>query len=75
VRLNRGLPNLTAGTVAVPEILKEYQKEFYGEGQLFYYYKRTNANAIPNGSTTSGNITMDKTKYVLPLPLSETGFH
>ncbi|MES2332027.1 MAG: RagB/SusD family nutrient uptake outer membrane protein [Bacteroidota bacterium] len=75
VRLNRGLPNLTAGTVAVPEILKEYQKEFYGEGQLFYYYKRTNASAIPTGSAASGNITMDKSKYVLPLPLSETGFH
>jgi starch-binding outer membrane protein, SusD/RagB family len=24
------------------EIAKEYQKEFLGEGQVFYYYKRKN---------------------------------
>ena len=27
-------------TFRVNELLKEYQKEFYGEGQLFYFYKR-----------------------------------
>jgi starch-binding outer membrane protein, SusD/RagB family len=75
VRQNRGLPNLAAGASVATEIRKEYQKEFYGEGQLFYYYKRTNAASIPSGSVATANISMDKSKYVLPLPLSETGFH
>lgn len=29
-------------TVRINEIMKEYQKEYYGEGQLFYFYKRHN---------------------------------
>ncbi len=29
-------------TVRINELMKEYQKEFYGEGQLFYFYKRHN---------------------------------
>ena len=44
VRDNRGLTaekleNLTPDLLK-EEIFKEYQKEFYGEGQLWYYYKR-----------------------------------
>ena len=27
-------------TMRINELMKEYQKEFYGEGQLFYFYKR-----------------------------------
>ncbi|MBV4360176.1 RagB/SusD family nutrient uptake outer membrane protein [Pinibacter aurantiacus] len=75
VRYNRGDANIPGTAVLATEIKKEYQKEFYGEGQLFYYYKRTKTTAIPNGSATSGNVTMDKTKYVVPIPQSETNFH
>ena len=50
VRNNRGLTaekleNLTPDLLK-NEIFKEYQKEFYGEGQLWYYYKRTLAPTI-----------------------------
>lgn len=45
VRVARGLSDLTE--INVPdeatlsaEIMKEYQKEFIGEGQMFFYYKR-----------------------------------
>lgn len=31
------------------EIQKEYRKEFVGEGQLWFYYKRRMATQIPNG--------------------------
>jgi len=50
------------------EIYKEYLKEFVCEGQLFYYYKRTNASTIKfySGTFSTG-------KYVLPLPLAELG--
>lgn len=72
VRFNRGLVNLPETVTVNTELQKEYQKEFYGEGQLFFYYKRRNITTIPNGSAASGNITMNAARYVVPLPLSET---
>lgn len=30
----------TSKSMRINELMKEYQKEFYGEGQLFYFYKR-----------------------------------
>ncbi|SMC64830.1 RagB/SusD family nutrient uptake outer membrane protein [Pedobacter africanus] len=74
VRNNRGLLSLAATANLNTELQKEYQKEFFGEGQLFYYYKRRNITSIPNGSAASGNVTMNASKYVLPLPLSETQY-
>jgi hypothetical protein len=53
------------------EIRKEYLKEFYGEGQMFFYYKRKNMSAIPNGNSNTGTVTMTQERYRLPIPLSE----
>jgi hypothetical protein len=72
VRFNRGLADLASTVTVNTELQKEYQKEFFGEGQLFFYYKRKGITAIPNGGAASGNITMNAAKYVVPLPLSET---
>nr|WP_199003032.1 RagB/SusD family nutrient uptake outer membrane protein [Flavobacterium sp. ASV13] len=74
LRFNRGLTNLAATAVVATEVTKEYKKEFIGEGQLFFYYKRTNTTAIPNGAATAGNIAMGPVQYVVPLPDSETNF-
>lgn len=74
VRNNRGLLNLTAAATLSTELKKEYRKEFFGEGQLFFYYKRKNITLISNGSTGGGNVTMSPATYVLPLPLSETQY-
>jgi hypothetical protein len=74
VRYNRGLVDLPLSADIQSEILKEYQKEFYGEGQLFFYYKRKNALSIPDGSSTTGDVIMDTNKYVVPLPESETDY-
>ena len=46
VRIHRNLPKygltpLSADSLAI-EIAKEYQKEFLGEGQVFFFYKRKN---------------------------------
>jgi len=68
VRNNRGLINLAANANIAAEILKEYRKEFYGEGQLFYYYKRTNTASVPDAMTNAPRSLV----YVVPLPLSET---
>jgi starch-binding outer membrane protein, SusD/RagB family len=70
VRYNRGLSNLPDGTDINAELLKEYRKEFYGEGQLFFYYKRTNASMIPDGSGMDDYTFqyMNDTYYVVPHP-------
>jgi hypothetical protein len=73
VRFHRGLQNLPSSAVVKDEVTKAYRKEFYGEGQIFFYYKRRDFSQIPSGRS-SGNISMDKSKYVVPLPESETNF-
>lgn len=71
VRKNRGLADL-AGTVVLSDALKkEYRKEFWGEGQTFFYYKRNAISSIAGGVKGS-DILMTPAKYVVPLPLSET---
>jgi len=49
-------------------LLKEYRKEFYGEGQAFYAYKRLNATAAQITFLSAG---ID-VNYTPPLPKSET---
>jgi hypothetical protein len=50
-------------------ILREYRKEFYGEGQSFYAYKRMNATADMLLFAPVGAII----NYVVPVPMSESG--
>lgn len=63
LRLKRGLKNMAVGTTLEEEIAAEYRKEFIGEGQMFYYFKRKNkpVNANMNGLN----------KFILPLPDTE----
>ena len=53
-------------------LTQEYRKEFWGEGQMFYYLKRHVMEKIPDGTKESGTISMEPGYYVLPLPDSET---
>lgn len=61
---HRGLLNYPIpGNTDLDKVLtEEYQKEFIGEGQLFYYYKRKNFTQFPNGKQAGEKV------YVLPLP-------
>lgn len=73
VRRNRALPELPATITAANftrEITKEYQKEFYAEGQLFFYYKRKKMTRMQFMNTD-----IPLTKYVLPIPDSELEFN
>lgn len=74
VRKNRALPELQTGTITQQilekEITKEYQKEFYAEGQLFFYYKR---KKITKMLFMTAEIPLSK--YVLPIPESELEFN
>ncbi|WP_342332610.1 RagB/SusD family nutrient uptake outer membrane protein [Pedobacter sp. FW305-3-2-15-E-R2A2] len=73
VRQNRGLDilanTITASTLS-SEITKEYQKEFYAEGQLFFYYKRIKSRLMQ-----FRNISMTPKDYVLPIPDAELQFN
>lgn len=69
LRRNRGVASLTTLT---PDLLKyEYIRELYGEGQLFYLYKRLNSDII-NSATSSKNPKASDLIFVVPLPDTET---
>jgi len=73
VRTNRNLPLLPTTynqTQLNTEITKEYQKEFYAEGQLFFYYKRKNTLRM---QFMTANLSLSQ--YVLPIPDSELEFN
>ncbi len=70
-RRNRGLVPLPTTANIPTELRKEFQKEFWGEGQLFFYYKRINATGVPDASNPYLFLTVNPA-YVVPLPLSET---
>lgn len=69
IRRHRGLTELLPAASLGNEIRAEYLREFIGEGQMFYYYKR-------KGETTIGlrliNVTSDN--YVLPMTDLEKEF-
>lgn len=75
VRSGRGLSNNLidgtgmSATDVQNEVFKEYRKEFMGEGQLFFYYKRINAANII-GSSKPAN----KGIYVMPIPSNDKEF-
>ena len=63
-RVHRGLTELNEMGDAVHE---EYRKEFIGEGQLFFYYKRKNKSKIgPDDKTI-----VPEDVYVMPRPVAE----
>ena len=73
VRSNRGITvplssSLTDASIT-SEILKEYRKEFQGEGQIFHYCKRTKMQSFPTNSTK-----LTDAHYVLPKPNNEIEF-
>lgn len=74
VRQNRGitgttLPNTLSESQVWNELTKEWRKEFVGDGQLFFYYKRTGSESIPYTS-----VACNDEIYVLPLPQDEVDF-
>jgi hypothetical protein len=58
--------SLAAVKTAIPAM---YLREFYGEGQMFYAYKRFGTSSLTINGTTPE--TMSESKYVVPLPDTE----
>ncbi len=73
VRTSRNSLNLRPATPAALQtaIMNEFRKEMIGEGQQFYFYKRTAQQTIPNHAAVTGTKAMVLTNYVVPLPDSE----
>lgn len=69
MRKRRGLPAVS-GSITSP-LIKEYIREFYGEGQSFYLFKRLAINqAYENGQALAYALYTDDA-YRLPLPEGE----
>src|ERR1700754_1530395 len=73
VRTARSVLPLQVGSSAdfITALIKEARKEFIGEGQIFYMYKRLNKGIVG----PSGIINAPTNKvFVLPLPINEIEF-
>jgi len=73
VRAARSARNLVIADQNALELAlrNEYRREFLGEGQLFYYYKRKNLASVPDGATNTGTTNVTSGSYVVPLVDSE----
>jgi hypothetical protein len=75
VRLNRGIgiavSNEPLKETFLTELVKECRKEFYGEGQIFYMYKRLNRAIVGQSGTIYAPA---NSTFVLPLPDDEIQF-
>jgi hypothetical protein len=72
IRGRRGLANLATNIDAAgleAQVLREYKKEMYAEGQLFYYFKRKNTNRVDGSS-----VNMSDATWIFPLPENEVEF-
>jgi hypothetical protein len=74
LRVHRGVSELdgsaTTQSQLNEEIRLQYRREFIGEGQLFYYYKRLNVQKLP----TLATFTNSNEVYKLPIPNVEIDF-
>jgi hypothetical protein len=75
-RLSRGLDSsmdatLTSSSAVLNRMEKEWRKEFFGEGQMFFFYKK-HAYASLTWPTTVALPSLDS--YVIPIPKSQTSF-
>lgn len=74
-RVARGLDitideTLTSEEAIMERLEKEYRKDFYGEGQMFFFYKRMGYETFPWPAAS----VMDRAAYQLPIPETQTLF-
>ena len=71
--LTDGLSTAMSEDDAMQEVWKEYVKEFMGEGQLYYFYKRMNYDQIPVPTAVGNTVSYSYVvpNYVMPLPDDE----
>lgn len=72
LRAARGVFALQPGSDVMKEVEKEYRREFIGEGQMFWFYKRMHKSEIPSGSKVGVKTQMMDNYYLFDLPKEET---
>ena len=72
LRNHRGLSSIEHTKDIESYIYQEYRREFLGEGQLFFYYKRKLYDSV--GAEDKVGIEDLKAVYNLPIPTSEIDF-
>lgn len=72
LRINKGLTPLNTSADLIKNIQDEYLREFIGEGQVFFMFKRFNLPTIPSFLGGGVLVYMSDTKYVVPLPEDES---
>lgn len=68
------LPATSDANALNEALTHEYQSDFRGEGQLFYYYKRRGFTSIDDGFGKGNTVQVPATAYTLPLPPYEKQF-
>lgn len=63
--------NFTTNAARIDELKKEYQKDFYAEGQFFYFLKRHNMKDFHRCPYENG---MPESAYVFPIPDDEVEY-
>lgn len=71
VRAARGITGADQALGVMANVEAEFRREFIGEGQLFWFYKRQNRAEIPSGRNYSEKVNMEKSFYLFDLPQSE----
>lgn len=72
LRNHRGLGSIASTSDLEKYIYQEYRREFIGEGQLFFFYKRKGFEMI--GSEDNVAVSNKKAVYNLPIPTVEVDF-
>lgn len=57
------------------DITEEWYKEFVGEGQLFFYYKRKMMEQVQSPRDPYGRVSISLSKYELPIPDAEIKYN
>ena len=71
----RNLQNMYSYQTVEGVLDLEYYREFWLEGQLFFYYKRKNYDEIYSATEAGGVVAVSNSNYVLPIPESETQYN
>ena len=71
LRNHRGLSSIAPTDDLAGYIFQEYRREFIGEGQLFWFYKRLNLTEIPSCTNFNEMVAMQESYYLFSLPQGE----
>lgn len=72
LREHRGVEKMDESTYAPRYLVYEAVRELYGEGQLFFFYKRNYSSILTVHESPSQFTTPSEKFYVVPLPDTET---